>query len=222
MRLSAFLLVTTLAAADLKPPRNEPSHFATHATLGGLTIAAEYLVRGLPGDKEVFFVRDFLVVEVALFPKAGAVYALPGSAFALRLNNGKTPLLPAPAQMVAASLKYEDWTVRPSLQTGISSDGGTIVIGGPQRTGRFPDDPTVVRDPRRTPPRVETRSSLVSNEEASETAHEAAVAYALPETRFHAPVRGYLYFPYTGKTKSLKKVALLFQGDGAAATLVLK
>jgi len=222
VRLAVLLFVSTLAAADLKPPRTQPQHFPLQAKAGTLTLAAEYLVRGLPGDTEVFFVRDYLVVEIAFFPAPGSRQAIRNTAFTLILNKDKTPLLPATPQMVAAALKYEDWTDRPTLQTSVSSDGGTILIGGPQRTPRFPNDPTVATDPTRTPPRVETNPDRSGIERPKEAAPEAAVAYALPEEPFSAPIRGYLYFPYSGKTKSIKKAVLLFRGEQGEATLNLK
>ena len=96
------------------------------------------------------------------------------------------------------------------------------MIGGPQRTPRFPNDPTVATDPTRTPPRVETNPDRSGIERPKESAPEAAVAYALPEEPFSAPIRGYLYFPYSGKTKSIKKAVLLFRGEQGEATLNLK
>jgi len=222
VRLIAVLLVSCLGAADLKPPRTEPEHFPVQATAGPLTIAAEYLVRGLPGDKQVFFVRDYLVVEVALFPAKGTEATVRNTAFSLRLNKEKIPLLPAAPQMVAASLKYDDWTQRPTLEASAGVGDTGVIIGRPQRSERFPGDPTVAQGRLPRPPRVEDQTDRSGIERVAEQPHEAAVALALPEEPFSGPVRGYLYFPYTGKTKSVKKAVLLFQGAGGEATLNLK
>ena len=192
------------------------------ATAGTLTIAADYLVRGLPGDKTVFFVRDYLVVEVALFPAKGAEAMVKSTAFSLRLNNERIPLLPAAAQMVAASLKYDDWTQRPTLEASAGVGDAGVTIGRPQRSERFPGDPSG-RQRLPNPPRVEDQTDRSGVERTAEqTAHEAAVAFALPEDAITGPTRGYLYFPYSGKTKSIKKASLLFRGAQGEVTLILK
>ena len=222
MRLFAILLVSALSAADLKAPRLEPRHYPVQASDGPLTIAAEYLVRGLPGDKQVFFVRDFLVVEVALFPAKGTQAAVKNTAFSLRLNNEKIPLQPATPGMVAAAFKYDDWTQRPTVEASAGVNDTGVVIGRPQRSERFPGDPTVGQRRLPKPPRVETSTDRGAIERVEEKPEEAAVAFALPEEAISGPTRGYLYFPYTGKTKSIKKAALLYRGAKGDVTLILK
>ena len=143
MRSLALLLASCLYAAEMKPPRTEPQHFPVQASAGPLTIAAEYLVRGLPGDKQVFFVRDFLVVEVALFPAKGTQATVKNTAFSLRLNNEKIPLQPATPGMVAAAFKYDDWTQRPTVEASAGVNDRGVILGRPKQTERFPGDPTV-------------------------------------------------------------------------------
>lgn len=192
------------------------------ATSGTLTIAAEYLVRGLPAEKQVFFVRDFLVVEVALFPGKGTEATVKNAAFSLRLNNEKIPLQPATPGMVAAAFKYDDWTQRPSLEATAGAGNSGVIIGRPQRSERFPGDPTVGQRRLPNPPRVEDGIDRSGMERVEEKPEDAAVALALPEETITGPQRGYLYFPYTGKTKSIKKAALLFRGASGEVTLNLK
>ncbi|MEP7361844.1 MAG: hypothetical protein ABI972_01195 [Acidobacteriota bacterium] len=223
MRLLAALVVSTLAAADLKSPRTEPNHFPVQATDGSLTIAAEYLVRGLPAEKQVFFVRDFLVVEVALFPAKGTEATVKNTAFALRLNNEKIPLQPATPGMVAAAFKYDDWTQRPTVEATAGVGDTGVTIGRPQRSERFPGDPTPQQRRLPNPPRVEDQTDRSGVERApEEKPEEAAVSLALPEETISGPTRGYLYFPYAGKTKSIKKAALLYRGVKGEVTLNLK
>lgn len=45
----------------------------------------------------------------------------------------------------------------------------------------------------------------------AKTASEIAVEAAMPEGKNRAPVSGFLYFAYTGRTKSIKKVELLYR-----------
>lgn len=223
MKLCALLLAAPLLAADLKPPRTEPSHFPVQATAGSLTIAAEYLVRGLPAGRQVFFVRDFLVVEVALFTAKGTEASVKSGAFSLRLNNERIPLQPASPGAVAASFKYDDWTQRPTVEATAGVGDAGVLIGRPQRSERFPGDPSVGQRRLPNPPRVETQPDRSGIERVpGEKPEEAAVALALPEETITAPARGYLYFPYSGKTKSIKKAVLLFQGAHGEVTLNLK
>lgn len=222
MRLLAVLLVSSLAAADLKAPRLEPQHYPVQATDGTLTLAAEYLVRGLPAEKQVFFVRDFLVVEVALFPAKGTEATVKNTSFALRLNNEKIPLQPATPGLVAAAFKYDDWTQRPTVEASASTGDTGVIIGRPQRSERFPGDPTVGQRRLPNPPRVEDGTDRSGIERVEEQPEDAAVALALPEDTITGPQRGYLYFPYTGKTKSIKKAVLLFRGAKGEVTLILK
>ena len=45
----------------------------------------------------------------------------------------------------------------------------------------------------------------------AKTADEIAVEAALPEGKNRTPVSGFLYFVYTGRTKSIKRVELLYR-----------
>jgi hypothetical protein len=216
----ALLLLPLLGlAADLTPPRTEPSHFPRHVQTGRITIAADYLVRSLPGHRDTFLTRDYLVVEVALFPHRGAETEASPSHFTLRLN-GKFSKTPEAPQMVAASLKYDDWTERPRLEAAAGAGNGAVIIGRPQRDPRFPGDPTARRLP--PPPKVDPNIGRGAQQREPELAHETALALAFPEKKLSGPERGYLYFAYGGKTQSLKKVELVYHGPEGQATLPLR
>ena len=218
MRLFLALACSCLAA-DLKAPRTAPEHYPVQSNAGGVTIAAEYLLRSIPGERETFFARDHLVVEVALFPPKGARLEVAPAQFTLRLN-GKISKAAESPQMVAASLKYDDWNMRPRVEAGGSVGDASVIVGGPRRDPRFPGDPT--NRPPPPAPRVETGVDRSGQERPRELAHETAVALALPQAALAGPERGYLYFAYDGKTKSLKKVELIYRGPEGEAVLQLK
>lgn len=214
-----LVIACSCLAADLKAPRTGPEHYPVRQTTGRATIAAEYLVRSIPGERETFFARDHLVVEVAMFPEKGATVELAPGQFTLRLN-GKISKVADSPQMVAASLKYDDWNARPHVEAGAGVGDTAVILGRPRHDPRFPGDPT--SRPLPSPPKVDPQMDRSGQERSKELAHEAAVALALPDKEIRGPERGYLYFAYDGKTKSLKKVELVYRGPEGTAVLPLK
>ena len=81
--------------------------------------------------------------------------------------------------------------------------------GGPPRWGAFRAI-TASLSPS-TPPGAPDQNPAGVEKPASLTAEEAVVDAALPEGRATGPVGGHLYFPYTGKVKSLKSLELIYQ-----------
>lgn len=177
-------------------------------TAGELTLGAEYLVHSVSSGRQTFVLPKHLVVEVAVFPRKGQAVDLDAGQFSLRINGKKKDVLhPEAPAFVAASLKYSDWEGSRGLQTDVGL--GPVTIGRPTTAGRFPGDN---REPQpRTPVPVPDQNPAGLEKEASLTAEEAVVDAALPEGRATGPVSGHLYFPYRGKTKSLKSLELIFQ-----------
>ena len=121
-------------------PKDKPTDYPSHATLGDLAIAGEYLVHSIPTGNQTFIVSDYLVVEVAVFPGRDQPIELGTRTFALRLNGRKELLYPDAPGFAAASVKYSDWVQRKNLEVQAGTGAGGVIIGRPPVVGRFPDD----------------------------------------------------------------------------------
>jgi hypothetical protein len=121
--------------------------------------------------------------------------------------------------MVAASLKYPDWSRRPQAV----AQAGPIVIGPPQPVERFPGDSRPARS--RIPgqiPRVPTKQDTGVEEEQVDVTEEVLRA-ALPEGPARGPVSGYLFFPWRGNPAKIRSVELIYRPEsGAPTTLRLR
>lgn len=201
------------AQAQWMTPRARAAAYAAHAELSNnASIGAENLGHNMPTEKGVIAVPDYLVIEVAVYSKLTPIHLNAGN-FILRLN-GKTALMTQAPAMVTASLKYSDWAARPR----VTAAAGPLILGAPERVGRFPGDPT---GPASYPvPRAPTDASGVEREQP-ERVEDIVNHHALPEGEVRPPVSGYLFFPYRGKLKSLKRVELLYEGPIGAAALLL-
>lgn len=222
-RWSLFLVASALAFGQGTATRPKAGDYPVRVKAAGFELAAEYLVHSLPSPKGAFFVNDYLVIEVAVFPDPKTAAQISAQNFVLRINGKKTTLLTQAPGMVAASLKYPDWEQRPTLvgQAGIG-DGG-IIVGRPPVTDRFPGDPTQQQSRLPRAPRVPDQSRPEAVErEPEEPIEKVCQRLALPEGSLEAPASGYLFFPFHGKTKSIHSLELVFESaSGVKATLPL-
>ncbi len=170
-----------------------------HTALSG----AEYLVHSIPGERGGYFAKEYLVVEVAIFPTAKNGLKITSGQFTLRINN-KSALIAQSAGMVAAALKYPDWEQRPQM----TAQAGPLIYGAPQ-VGRFPGDQT---QPRPLPsPRVPDQTDSANVEKQPNLPIEEAIARAaLPEGPTAEHVKGCLFFRFEGKLKSIKSLDLMY------------
>ena len=198
-------MLASLAGGAAGQTRTKAEEYPAHAAAGKADLGAEYLVHSLPSGTETFFVADYLVLDVGVFPK-GEINLRQGD-FRLRIN-GSISLTPIAPEMMAFAIRAGDF------QTAASGDpNGTVTRRQPQE--RFPGDPQA-RVP--VPPRAPD-PNRPNGPPARETANAAAIRMALPEGRYHGPEIGFLYFPYEGKTKKIKSLELLYAGDAGEATL---
>jgi hypothetical protein len=200
-------------------PKPKASEYPASARGASVEIGAEYLVRMLRSGKDSFFVPDFLVVEVAVYPLGGEPGHISSDQFSLRINQRKEVLMAQPPGFVAASLKYPEWTQKPNLQVGAGVGNAGVILGRPTPVGRYPDDPSARRRIPE-PPKVGQPAQQVEKE-PQQTGDQAAVERALPDTRLEHPVSGYLYFDYRGKTKSIKSLELIFRDGEKIVTVKL-
>ncbi|HWR50870.1 MAG TPA: hypothetical protein VN428_07165, partial [Bryobacteraceae bacterium] len=134
--LTAFVALCGVAGAqhgvDAKP---KPSDYPVHADAGGIAIAAEYLVRSVGGEHDMFVVEDYLVLQVAVYPQKGRPLDVSNGHFRLRINGKDKELrLPQTPGMVAASLKYPDWERRKNVEVGGGTGDQTVILGRRRQT----------------------------------------------------------------------------------------
>lgn len=209
MRLLLFAAYAGLAAAqEIIPARPAPSDYKAHASLDGLTIAAELQGRTVPAPNAAFVLKDYVVVEIAYFAKE---FVFNSGHFSLRLN-GKQPLLPQTPGMVAASVRYPSWE-GPRGMTAEAGVGNAGVTLGRDTTARFPGDRRVPTGPNGTVRREDARD---------DHAWDWVEKLAWADGPGKGPAGGLLYFPYSGNLAKLKTVELTYTAPGGQITLFLR
>jgi hypothetical protein len=131
--------------------------------------------------------------------------------FQLRINGKKQTLLAQNPYVVAASIAHPDWQPeRTGIEAAAGAGNARVTLGGPPHTPLPAGDPpgsagpTIPRVPKPDPPEGIDMQPV-------KTADEIAVEAALPEGKNRAPVSGFLYFIYTGSTRSIKQVELQYR-----------
>lgn len=206
--MRVVFLPVLLAASIFAEPRKAVVDYPVHASTPDFDIGVEYTVHSYSGtgsndDGQMYLAKDYLVFEVAVFPK-GTV-DLPMGAFELTVNNSKRPIAQANAESVAASVRYPDWSSQRQMQVGAGMGGAGVTLGGPPRVERFPGDPTAQsRLPR--PPQAPADSNYPEKERADPA--RLALLSALKTGPIHGPESGNIYFPYTGNTSRIKQLVL--------------
>jgi hypothetical protein len=213
---SALLLcfAAALSFADGTKPKPAPTDYDVHGTDGPLDIGAEYMVHSYSNGEQMFLAERYLVVEIALFPvmKTDEV-TVDMSKISLRLNN-KTSLQPVDPKEVAASLKPSPWSrIR---NGGMNGGGGAGPLGIPFPGGGQGPYPPQQRVP--NPPRAPEQDPPGGIERTKASPEEVLLDTALPPGQHKGAVSGFVYFPYRGKSSSLKSVELEYSG----VTLKLK
>jgi len=203
-----------LAAQYGTTPKASAQDYPARATLEKLSIGAEYLVHSFSRGRDMFIAKDYLVVEVALFPANGQTLLADSGHFSLRVNGHKQALAPQTPEIVAATLKYPD----PNSGVHSVEQVGPVVFGQPRPAERFPGDPNA----RTNPPRPVPDDNLGGlDKQPPIKAEELVVQAALPGGEHRGPTSGYLYFPYRGKVSHIRSLELIFAGPAGNATLQL-
>jgi hypothetical protein len=222
---SLFLLVGIALRADRITPKATPADYPVRTKVGRVEIAADFLVHSFFGsDRDrMFFARDFLVVEVAFYPDAGAGYRVDTPKFTLRLNGKKDGLLPESIGTVAYSMKYPDQGAHPALEAAGGVGGVLVGVGPPPAGPRFPTDPTGTPYPNRLPPRAPGTTDPNVPKPVRATLEEVLQQTALEDGGKSTAIAGRLFFAYSGNVKKLKSVELLYDtGTDGVATLRLR
>jgi len=200
-------------------PKPSSQDYPARAKLEKLSIGAEYLVHSFSSGREMFIARDYLVVEVALYPAAGSNLMVNAGHFTLRVNGRKQALLPQAPEIVANALQYPD----PNTSTGLhpTAQLGPVVLGQPRPEERFPGDPDAQRRTGPAPPQVPQDNPGGLDKEPPVKAEDLVVETALPEGEHHGPTSGFLYFPYRGKVSRVRSLELVFTSPAGNTALPL-
>jgi hypothetical protein len=210
-------LAGTLAAQYGTTPKPSAQDYPVRAKLEKLSIGAEYLVHSFSSGREMFIAKDYLVVEVALYPANGASLLVNAGHFTLRVNGHKQALSPQAPEIVANALKYPD----PNTSTGLhpTAQLGPVVLGQPRPVERFPGDPNAQTG--RPPPRAPEDNPSGLDKQPPVKPEELVVEAALPEGEHHGPTSGFLYFPYRGKVSRIRSLELVFTSPAGSTALPL-
>lgn len=213
------LCVGALAAWGQSPvgPR-APEQYKASAKAGKLGLAADFHAHTVPSPGGSFLVKDYVVVEVAIFPGRGEEVPVNAGRFSLRINGAKAGQLAQLPGMVAASLKYPNYGGGPRMTAAAGVGDAGVILGG-DSTPRFPGDPRARRLPRVEP--VPGPGAQQQQEEKT-PAWDWVTQLALEERNIDSPAAGLLYFPYNGKLEKIKVLELLYAGPEGDAVLVLR
>ena len=183
-----------------------------------MEIGVEYLLNSIALDKGMYIARDHLVVEVAIFPSTQAGVNVSSSQFTLRVNN-KTILYPDSPGAVASSLKYPDWQTHPNATAQAGVGNGSVILGAPPSVARFPGDRRADRPP--SVPGVEQQDPTGGPKAAEQPIETQIAIAALPEGPSQKQVKGLLFFAFSGKTKSIRSLDLIYDsGEGGPKTTI--
>ena len=204
-----YFRVWAIASLSLAAqPLPKTTDFPAHGKLPGIEIGARFLPNGLPSDAAVRAGKDFLVVDVGIFPETRGGVSVSKSQFTLSVD-GKTML--AARSPLANSSNGPAVVARDSLSHDSSSHGGSVELGGPPITGH-PGGKELESMPRRP-------ISLDPQPDAGQSAARAGKV-ALPEGPTNKPVSGYLFFRFEGNPKAIRSLDLVYDGGGRAKTRI--
>ena len=191
------------------PPRATPADYQAQAQAGSMTIAAEFVGHFVPTLEGSLTTEDFVVVETGVFGPPEAHIKLFLSDFSLRINGKKTALPALPYGMVIKSLKDPD--LEPAAAADSSSSKTKIITGG---TGVSGSGSGRDKDPLAAPVRIP-----VEVQRAMEQRTQKA---SLPEGDRTVPVAGLIFFQYSGGTKGIRSIELIYNGSAGNVTLELR
>ena len=209
---SAFLFVTAVAMAAPAglPVRSGPDAYAAHGEDHGVTIAAEPMSALDVRNSFSTDLRNYLVVEVGVWPGNLKVLDLSAIDFSLRTggDRGRSPVRPVAARSIASinqkrsASRRDDIVLYPTVGMTTGTWGtGTNVGVGIGTGGNQPGPASTDRD----------RSTMEA--ELSDK--------ALPETAVSKPVGGYLFFPLSITNKRVGTYEIEYQLDDVHVRLTV-
>jgi hypothetical protein len=214
-------MCAALSQAGGLKPKDKVVDYPVHAELQhGFTIGAEYLVHTVPSPtsnpRDGMVANDYLVIELGVFGPRTASIDLSIGTFQL-LINGKMTLTTDSPGSVASSIKFDDRAQRARVQ--MAGNAGPVGVGtAPNRGPRFPGDPTGNHPISVDGPEI----SAPVDKDAPVSVDDRIKLASLPQGALAPPFAGLIFFPYAGKTKSIKTLELIYEGPEGKVTLKLE
>lgn len=163
-------------------PRTNPADYAGHGEKDGIRVAAEVLSQDQVENMFSTDLSKYVVVEVAVYPRAGTDLNLSPVDFALKLEKAREPIRPASARTIAGILqrrgqnRAKDITLHPNVGLSTGSWGtGTAVGVGVGMGGNAPGPASTDADRRTMEMELDERG--------------------LRDVVTSKPIAGYLFFP---------------------------
>ncbi|HWC98421.1 MAG TPA: hypothetical protein VG456_16795 [Candidatus Sulfopaludibacter sp.] len=201
-----FCLVGAIYAQGTTP-KEKPEDYPVHAQARSASLGAEFMIHSFSGGEQTYLVKDYIVIEVALYPPKGQPVDVHSGNFMVRINGKKQELLPQPPSIVAASMTHPEWGGPSRVEAGAGAGPAGVSLGQP-RPMQIPgipmpgQTPAPTRVPKDNPGGLEPREKV--------TADQLLLITALPQGQSPRPVSGFLYFAYTGKASSIKTLELRY------------
>jgi hypothetical protein len=203
------ICVCAPALAQGTDPKPKAEDYPIHGNAEGTEIGAEYMVHSFSRGEESYIARDYLSVEVALYPAKGQTLHLSESQFTLRVNGKKQAIQASAPTMVAASLTHPEWGQPSHVQLSGGVPGGPQIGIGQPRPPQIPQTPI----PGTPNPPVDIprdNGGVIPRERVKP--EQLVVETALPEGEHKRAASGFVYFPYSGKTTGIKSLELIYEG----------
>jgi hypothetical protein len=179
-------------------PKEKLAEYPLAAESTEASIGAEFMVHSIMSQEQTWVANDFLVVEVALYPKGTKGITIANSMFKVSIDGKR--MIDAQSPYMAASEM-----TNPYMDMGSGGVGGIGQREGP----RFPGDTRPDQNRLPVPPGGTPRDNSGVEQRPVQTMREAVIASALPEGKTDKPVSGLLYFPFRGKLKKVKSIELV-------------
>ena len=199
VRVIRFWLLASLPLLAQTPKITD---YAARNKVAGVEIGARYLPQGLPSSAGVHAGKNFLVVDVGIFPDFKSGLTISKSQFTV-IVDGKSSL--AAQSPVAASPGGSSLA---DAREPASNDGA-VQLGGPPV-------PTPHGSKTQELESSMPRHPISLDEPAPSSSLAPARKAALPEGLITKPVSGYLFFRFGGDPKSVHSLELNYQGAGGA------
>ena len=185
------------------PPRPTPGDYQAHAVVGKFTIAAEFTEHAISTPEATLSSEDFVAVEVGIFGPPEERLKISHDQFSLRINTGKKAPITTSVQygIVYRSLKDPEW--QPPEPPAAAKSKTGINTGGEGGQDNSPPPPVHIP--------IEVERAMQQRVQKA----------ALPEGERAVPAAGLIFFPFHGKTKSIRSIELIYEGPAGKTSLRL-